>query len=64
MAASLRARQAAHEARQTARTERLKQRGLIGQRLGKHRVQEGQVDVQLGEELTESLRELKVPPFP
>ncbi|KAI0041261.1 P60-like protein [Auriscalpium vulgare] len=34
-------------------------RGLAGKKLGKHRVREGEVDVQLGEELSESLRELK-----
>lgn len=39
--------------------ERL-QNGLMGQRLGKHKVQEGALDVQLGEELSESLRGLKV----
>lgn len=39
--------------------ERLK-KGLAGQRLGKHVVPEGQIDVQLGEELSESLRGLKV----
>jgi nucleolar protein 53 len=40
--------------------QKLKQRGLLGQRLGKHKVPEGKVDVQLGEELSESLRALKV----
>lgn len=44
--------------RQQAEEERLK-KGLGGQRLGKHRVPEGEVDVQLGEELSESLRALK-----
>lgn len=39
---------------------RLKKHGLAGQRLGKHKVPEGQVDVQLGEDLTETLRGLKV----
>lgn len=34
--------------------------GLAGQRLGKHIVPTGEVDVQLGEELSESLRGLKV----
>lgn len=41
------------------REERLKQ-GLAGQRLGKHYVPEGDIDVQLGEDLTESFRGLKV----
>lgn len=39
--------------------QKLKQHGLAGQRLGKHKVPEGNVDVQLGEELSESLRALK-----
>ncbi|KAF8508729.1 tumor suppressor protein Gltscr2 [Hysterangium stoloniferum] len=58
-AKSLRARLATIEARRAKRAAILKQRGLIGQRLGKHRVPAGQVDFQLGEELTETLRELK-----
>lgn len=59
-ARALRARQAALESRRAARAGLLKQRGLIGRKLGKHRIQEGEVDVQLGEELSESFRELKV----
>jgi hypothetical protein len=39
---------------------RLAQEGLAGQRLGKHVVREGEVNVQLGEELSESLRGLQV----
>ena len=39
--------------------ERLKN-GLAGQRLGRHLVPECEVDVQLGEDLTESVRGLKV----
>lgn len=34
-------------------------KGLAGQRLGKHTVPEGNIDVQLGEDLAESLRTLK-----
>ncbi|GJE86349.1 Nop53 domain-containing protein [Phanerochaete sordida] len=34
-------------------------KGLAGQRLGKHTVPEGDIDVQLGEDLAESLRTLK-----
>ncbi|KAG7445321.1 P60-like protein [Guyanagaster necrorhizus] len=34
-------------------------KGLSGQKLGKHKVAEGEVDVQLGEDLSESLRALK-----
>ena len=45
--------------RQAALQEKLRQ-GLAGQKVGKHKVPEGQVDVQLGEELSESLRGLKV----
>lgn len=43
-----------------ASQEKLKSSGLSGQRLGKHRVPEKDVDVQLGEDLSESLRALKV----
>lgn len=39
-------------------------KGLGGKRLGKHVVPEGDIDVQLGEDLTESLRGLKVRVFP
>jgi nucleolar protein 53 len=34
--------------------------GLAGTRLGRHRVATHELDVQLGEDLAESLRELKV----
>lgn len=34
--------------------------GLAGQKLGKHVVQKDRIDVQLGEDLSESLRGLKV----
>lgn len=53
-------REKAHVARQLALRENLKKRGLAGQRLGKHKVPEGEVEVQLGEDLSESLRALKV----
>jgi nucleolar protein 53 len=39
---------------------KLRQTGLVGRRLGKHIVQEAEADVQLGEDLSESLRGLKV----
>jgi hypothetical protein len=45
--------------RRLAAQERLKQ-GLAGQRLGKHKVKETGIDVQLGEDLSESFRALKV----
>jgi nucleolar protein 53 len=41
-------------------TEKLKKQGLAGQKLGKHKVPKSNVIVQLGEDLTESLRGLKV----
>ncbi|EPQ50756.1 P60-like protein [Gloeophyllum trabeum ATCC 11539] len=44
--------------RQRADEEKLR-KGLAGQRIGKHKVPEGEVDVQLGEDLSESLRGLK-----
>lgn len=54
-------------ARESERREREQQalqaqlkKGLAGKRLGKHIVPEGEVDVQLGEDLSENLRALKV----
>ncbi|KAJ6590420.1 ribosome biogenesis protein Nop53/GLTSCR2 [Mycena vulgaris] len=55
---TLTAREQAHELRRTAMQEKLKL-GLAGQKLGKHKVPVGEVDVQLGEDLSESLRGLK-----
>ncbi|KAJ7484552.1 hypothetical protein FB451DRAFT_87371 [Mycena latifolia] len=55
---TLSAREQAHELRRVAMQEKLK-RGLAGQKLGKHKVPEEEVDVQLGEDLSESLRGLK-----
>lgn len=46
--------------RQLAARDTLRRSGLAGQRLGKHKVPEKEVDVQLGEDLSESLRALKV----
>ena len=46
--------------RKLAVQSKMKQMGLAGQKLGKHVIPEGQTDVQLGEDLAESLRELKV----
>ncbi|PFH47610.1 hypothetical protein AMATHDRAFT_67487 [Amanita thiersii Skay4041] len=45
--------------RRLAMKERVRRRGLAGQKLGKHKIPEGEVDVQLGEDLSESLRALK-----
>ncbi|TFY68263.1 hypothetical protein EVJ58_g1107 [Rhodofomes roseus] len=55
---NLAARERLRVQKQEKMQEKLRQ-GLAGQRLGKHKVPEGEVDVQLGEELTESLRALK-----
>ena len=46
--------------RQLAARDKLRRDGLAGRRLGKHKVPEKEVDVQLGEDLSESLRALKV----
>ena len=40
--------------------EKMKSSGFAGLRMGKHKVQEAPVDVQLGEELSETLRAMKV----
>ena len=46
--------------KQLALVEKLRKQGLAGQRLGKHKVPENEFVVQLGEDLSESLRGLKV----
>ncbi|KAL5639809.1 hypothetical protein ACGC1H_006401 [Rhizoctonia solani] len=43
----------------TERAEKKLAKGLIGMRIGKHVVKEGNIDYQLGEDLPESFRELK-----
>ena len=53
------AHQQARLARQLALRLKLR-KGLAGQRLGKHRVPENDIEVQIGEDLSESLRNLKV----
>ncbi|KAI0634326.1 P60-like protein [Trametes polyzona] len=58
IARNLATRERLRAQRQAALQEKLKQ-GLAGQRIGKHVVPEGAIDVQLGEELSESLRGLK-----
>ncbi|KAI0943675.1 hypothetical protein AcW1_002776 [Taiwanofungus camphoratus] len=55
---NLAARERLRVQRQQAVQEKLR-KGLAGQRLGKHKVPEGEVIVQLGDELSESLRALK-----
>ncbi|KAF8551848.1 P60-like protein [Imleria badia] len=52
------AHQQARLARQLALRLKLR-KGLAGQRLGKHRVPENDIEVQVGEDLSESLRNLK-----
>ena len=42
--------------------ERLRTQGLAGRKLGKHRVPEEDLQVQLGDELSETLRGMKVEP--
>lgn len=48
------------EQKRLAQIEKLKKQGLAGQKLGRHKVPEGRVEVQLGEDLSENLRGLKV----
>jgi len=45
--------------RQLAMVEKMRKGGLQGMRIGRHKVPEREVDVQLGEDLSESLRALK-----
>ncbi|KIJ16577.1 hypothetical protein PAXINDRAFT_30674, partial [Paxillus involutus ATCC 200175] len=52
------ARQQASLARQLALRLKLR-KGLAGQRLGKHRVPENEIEVQIGEDLSENLRSFK-----
>lgn len=57
---TLTARQQAIASRQAARLAR-ETRGLSGgEKVGKHRIKTGEVEVQLGEDLSENLRGLKV----
>ncbi|KIJ89417.1 hypothetical protein K443DRAFT_687286 [Laccaria amethystina LaAM-08-1] len=48
-----------HPERRLALEEKVRKQGLAGQQLGKHKVPQGEVQVQLGEDLSESLRGLK-----
>ncbi|KAF9452083.1 P60-like protein [Macrolepiota fuliginosa MF-IS2] len=48
-----------HAQKKLALKDRLRRHGLAGQRLGRHKVPEEQLEVQLGEDLSESLRGLK-----
>ncbi|KAF8801238.1 P60-like protein [Phlegmacium glaucopus] len=47
------------EERRLALAEKLRKQGLAGQKLGRHKVPESELAVQLGEDLSESLRGLK-----
>ena len=53
-------REEEREQKQLALAEKLRRQGLAGQKLGKHKVPESELAVQLGEDLSESLRGLKV----
>ncbi|KZT26047.1 tumor suppressor protein Gltscr2 [Neolentinus lepideus HHB14362 ss-1] len=55
---SLSASERARAERELAIQDKLR-KGLVGQKVGKYKVQECEVDVQLGEDLSESLRGLK-----
>ncbi|WFD35742.1 hypothetical protein MCUN1_002603 [Malassezia cuniculi] len=50
---------AAKNAIRAAKMERLREQGMAGERLGKHRIPVQRKDVQTGDELSESLRQLK-----
>ncbi|KAF8909788.1 ribosome biogenesis protein Nop53/GLTSCR2, partial [Gymnopilus junonius] len=52
-------KQKERELKNLALDEKLRKHGLAGKKLGKHKVPEGRIDVQLGEDLSESLRGLK-----
>jgi nucleolar protein 53 len=49
-----------HLERRLALEEKVRKQGLAGQKLGKHEVPQDEVQVKLGEDLSESLRGLKV----
>ena len=48
------------EQRRRATMEKLEKQGFAGMKVGKHKVPEPDIDVQLGEDLSGSLRGLKV----
>jgi hypothetical protein len=58
-----RAARAKEQADRDARAQEKLAAGFAGQRLGRHKVPTGEIDVQLGEDLSESLRALKVGRF-
>lgn len=57
------AQEQVRQERLDALADKLKNHGLAGQKLGKHKVPEGNVIVQIGEDLSENLRGLKVCTF-
>ena len=57
---SMKVREEERIQRRLALKDRIRRRGLAGQKLGKHTVPEGDVEVQLGEDLSESFRSIKV----
>ncbi len=59
-ARAMSAQEQARQERLDALADQLKHRGLAGKKLGKHKVPEGNVVVQIGEDLSENLRGLKV----
>ena len=60
MRRSVEARSQASLQKKFALQEKLRTEGLAGRRIGKHMVREEEPIVQLGEDLSESLRGLKV----
>ena len=60
MLKSMKAREEERAHRRLALKDRIRRRGLAGRKLGKHKVPEGDVEVQLGEDLSESFRSIKV----
>lgn len=56
---TLREREAQLRAKHEQKMQQKLAKGLAGQKLGKHVVPEGEIEVQLGEDLTENLRTLK-----
>lgn len=53
-------REQIREQKRLAIMEKLEKQGLAGTKIGKHKVPEPDIEVQLGEHLSESLRGLKV----
>ncbi|KAF9045272.1 ribosome biogenesis protein Nop53/GLTSCR2 [Panaeolus papilionaceus] len=59
LSAAERKREEELEAKRLQKLEELKTKGLAGMKLGKHRVPESEMEVQVGEDLSENLRGLK-----